>query len=284
MSLETFIPAVWSARLLENLHKAHVYGQPDVVNRDYEGDIAAFGDTVKIHTIGAVTVSDYTKNTDITSPQALTDAELMLVIDQSKYFNFQIDDVDVAQQRPKVMDGAMREAAYALADVADLLIAGKYTDVDSANTIGSDSSSTTITTAADAYNNLVSLGVLLDQANIPSQQRWVVVPPWYEAKLRAAGGDFLHATAMGDQMLRNGEVGEAAGFTVLKSNNVHNVAADKYKIIAGYPGAISFAEQISKVEAYTPEKRFADAVKGLHLYGCKVVRPSGIAVLTATKG
>src|SRR5581483_4775572 len=208
MSLETFIPQVWSARLLENLHKALVYGQDSVVNRDYEGEIAAMGDTVKIHTIGAVTIFDYVKNTDMTGPEELTDAELTLQITESKAFNFAIDDVDAAQQQPKVMDAAMRDAAYRLADTADSFIAGHYTAVDAANTIGSDASPEVVTTSAEAYDNLVDLGTLLDEANIPSNGRWAVVPPWYEALLRKAGSDFLHSTNVGDQNLRNGEIGE----------------------------------------------------------------------------
>jgi len=133
MALDNFIPEVWSARLLANLHNALVYAQAGVINRDYEGEIAAAGDTVRINSIGSVTVGDYTKNTDMAAPQALSDAQATLTITQSKYFNFQIDDIDKAQQTPKLMNAAMAEAAFALANTTDQFIASQYTDISSGN-------------------------------------------------------------------------------------------------------------------------------------------------------
>jgi N4-gp56 family major capsid protein len=282
MSLDNFIPTVWSARLLENLHKALVFAQAGIVNRDYEGEIKDVGDTVKINAIGPVTVGNYTKNTNIGDPETLTDAQSSLLIDQSKYFNFQVDDIDKAQQKPKVMDGAMREASYALADTLDGYVAGLHTDAATANLLGTTAVPKTIAAAADVYDYLVDLGVLLDQSNIPSGGRWCIVPPWLHGYLLKDDRFVKSGTPSGDQVLRNGEVGEAAGFRILKSNNVKYTGAD-YKVMAGSSLAITVAEQINKVEAYRPEKRFADAVKGLHLYGAKVVRPSGLAVLTITK-
>src|SRR5689334_112406 len=109
MSL-TFIPTVWAARLLNALDKSLVYGQPGVVNRDYEGDIREAGNSVKVASIGDVTVDDYTKDTDINDPEILTDAEQTMLIDQQKYFNFFIDSVDRAQQNVNVLDEAMRRS------------------------------------------------------------------------------------------------------------------------------------------------------------------------------
>lgn len=281
MALTNFIPQVWSAQLLISLKKSLVYGQGGVVNRDYEGEIRAYGDTVKINSIGAVTVGDYARNTNLSDPETLTDATRTLVIDRSKFFNFQIDDLDKAQQNPKVMQQAMVEAAYALRNAADSYVAGLYTGVQAGNTIGSDASPK-VPTKADAYEYLVDLGTVLDENNVPEQGRWVVVPPWYHG-LMLKDDRFIHATAQGDAVIQNGVIGQAAGFTVLTSNNVPNTTGTKYKIMAGYSGAISYAEQINEVEGYRPEKRFADAVKGLHLYGAKLVRPEGIAVLTANK-
>lgn len=282
MSLNNFIPAIWSARLLQNLHKGLVYGQTGIVNRDYEGEITGAGDSVRINNIGAVSVGDYTKNTDMTAPQTLSDAQQTLLIDESKFFNFQVDDVDKAQQKPKVMDEAMREAGYALADVADQFIAGLYTGVAGPNTIGSDATPVVPTTAT-AYEYLVDLATLLTEANIPTMGRWCVVPPWIYGRLLKDDRFVKAGTATSDQVLRNGEVGEAAGFRILQSNNVPNTAGTKYKVIAGSSIAISYADQIASIEAYRPEKRFADAMKGLHVYGAKLVRPSAIAVMTANK-
>lgn len=281
MALTNFIPQVWSAQLLISLKKSLVYGQGGVVNRDYEGEIRAYGDTVKINSIGAVTVGDYARNTNLSDPETLTDATRTLVIDRSKFFNFQIDDLDKAQQNPKVMQQAMVEAAYALRNAADSYVAGLYTGVQAGNTIGSDGSPK-VPTKADAYEYLVDLGTVLDENNVPEQGRWVIVPPWYHG-LMLKDDRFIHSTAQGDAVIQNGVIGQAAGFTVLTSNNVPNTTGTKYKIMAGYSGAISYAEQINEVEGYRPEKRFADAVKGLHLYGAKLVRPEGIAVLTANK-
>jgi N4-gp56 family major capsid protein len=281
-TLNNFIPTVWSGELLVSLKNALVYGQEGVVNRDYQGEITNYGDTVKINSIGTVTIGDYTKNSAIGEPEVLTDAQRVLIIDQSKFFHFMVDDVDQAQQNPKVMQQAMQEAAYALRNTADLFIANRMVaGVLPASMIGSDTTPK-VPTKADAYEFLVDLGVVLDENNIPEEGRWVVIPPWFEA-LMLKDDRFTHATATGDDVIRNGVIGRAAGFTLMKSNNVPNVTGTKYKIIAGHRMAFSYAEQINQVEAYRPEKRFADAVKGLHLYGGKVVRPEGLAVLVASK-
>jgi hypothetical protein len=284
LPLNNFIPSVWSARLLINLYKNLVYAQTGVINRDYEGEIAGAGDSVRITAIGAVTVGDYTKNSNIGDPETLNDAQVMLLVDQNKYFNFQIDDVDKAQQKPKVMDAAMREAGYALRDTADQYVAAlMVAQVASANQIGtSGSPKTDLATTGYPYQYLVDLGVLLDDAKVPMEGRWVIVPPWFHGYLQKDQRFVSFGTPANDARLRNGVIGEAAGFTILKSQNVQVAsAATSYKITAGYPGAVTFADQIASIEAYRPQQRFADAVKGLHVYGAKVIRPTGIAILHA---
>lgn len=287
MSLDNFIPEVWANELLVNLNKDHVFGAPGVVNRDYEGQIRAAGDTVRINSIGRVTVSSYTKNTDISAAETLTDAQATLSIDQQKYVNFQIDDIDKAQQNPKVMAQAMRESSYALRDAVDTYIASLYTDAASANLIGSTGSPVTITDPATslmklAYVYLVDAGVLLDTANVPSDGRFVIVPPWFHGLLQQDARFVGYGTAAQQDALVNGRIGRAAGFDIYKSNNVPNTAGTKYRIVAGHPMAWSFAEQIVSIEAYRPQLRFADAVKGLLVYGAKVVRPDALAVITAS--
>lgn len=281
MALENFIPEIWSARLLERLFKTHVFGQTAVINRDYEGEIRQAGDTVHIHSIGQVTIGDYTKNTDIDPPETLSDARRSLQITEAKYFNFQVDDVDIAQQTPKVMDGAMREAADGLADVADQFVAGLYVDVDAGNVMTGATP-----TADDAYEYLVDMGTLLDEANVPASGRWAVVPPWYHGLLLKDDRFVAAGTPTTDQTIRNGVIGDAAGFTILKSNNLVRTGSEDavYHLLAGHPMAWSFAEQINKVEAYRPQLRFADAVKGLHLYGAKVTRPTALVTFPATRG
>lgn len=280
MALSNFIPQVWSARLLENLTKHHVYA--GIASREYEGEIRAFGDQVKINSIGPITVGTYAKNTDITEAETLTDAQRILNIDQAKYFNFQIDDIDRAQTSPKVMDGAMRAAAYALSDTADTYLAGLHTQADEANLIGSDASPIAFTAATDAYAYLVKLAVKLDEANVPQAGRWVVVPAWFHALLLLDPRFVQAGSTASDRVLRVGEVGEAAGFAILTSNNVAKVD-DGFKIMAGCETTIAYAEQITELCAYRPEKRFADALKGLHLYGAKVIEPKSLAVLTVAR-
>lgn len=245
-------------------------------------EIKGYGDQVKINSIGRVTIGDYAKNTDINDPEVLTDAQRILMINQGKYFNFQIDDVDKAQQNPKVMNEAMKEASYALADISDQYIASLYTEALEANTIGTDDAPTTFAAATDAYNSLVKVGVKLDEANVTKSGRWIVVPAWYHALLLMDNRFVQAGTSTADSVLRNGEVGRAAGFNIYVSNNVA-ATGDVFKVMAGYEQTMSYAEQIVEVEAYRPEKRFSDAVKGLHVYGAKVVRPETLAVMTVQR-
>lgn len=282
MSLD-FIPTVWAARLLVALERALIYGQANVSNRDYEGEIRKAGNTVKIAAIGDVTVDDYTKDTDINDPQSLTDDEQTLLINQAKYFNFYVDSVDRAQQNVNVLDEAMRRSSWKLRDQADTFLAAT---MDAAVPAGNKIGSTTtpkIPTKDDAYEYLVDLGVLLDEADTPIDGRFVVVPAWFHGLL-LKDERFVHSgTAAGDRKLANGHVGEAAGFAILKSNNVPNTTGTKYKIIAGHSIATAYVEQILDVQTFKPEKRFGDAVKGLHVYGAKVVRANNLAQLIANK-
>ncbi|MCY7919551.1 P22 phage major capsid protein family protein [Bacillus atrophaeus] len=284
MALDNFIPSLWSARLLYNLQRTLVYGQLGVINRDYEGEILSAGDSVTINNIGRVSVGDYTKNKDMKSPETLDSNSRKLLIDQMKYFNFQIDDVDKIQQNPKLMDAAMQEAAYALKNTADSFIASHY--VEAANTIGDDAKVVS-PTKNDAYEYLVDLSVKLDESDVTEQGRWVVLPPWYEGLLLKDDRFVKAGNMSSEERLLNGVVGQAAGFTVLKSNNTPvstpEGGTENHKIIAGHSSAWSYADQATQVEAYRPEKRFADAVKGLHLYGAKVTRPEALAVLSAAR-
>ncbi|MBK9215104.1 MAG: P22 coat protein - protein 5 domain protein [Chloracidobacterium sp.] len=278
-----FIPTVWAARLLVALEKSLVYGQSIVCNRDYEGEIKEAGNTVKIASIGEVTIDDYTKDTDISEPESLTDTEQNLLIDQAKYFNFYVDSIDRAQQNVNVLDEAMRRSAWGLRDVADSFLAGLMAAaVPVGNTIGS-TLTPEVPTKETAYEYLVDLGVKLDEANTPIDSRFVVVPAWFHGLLLKDERFIKAGTRMSDTALKNGEVGEAAGFAILKSNNVPNTSGAKYKIIAGHSRGTAYVEQVVDLQNYKPEKRFGDAVKGLHVYGAKVVRPTCLAMLIADK-
>jgi hypothetical protein len=286
MTLTNFIGEVWSARLLANLNNALVYAQPGVCNRDYVGEIKNVGDTVHINGIAPVTAKPYTKNVAIAAPDTLSDAATTLVINQANYTNFEVDDVDKAQGAPAVMNMAMQEAAYALADVADEYVAAAgIANVAEANKIGTDISPIVPSTSAGTtvYDYLVDLSVVLNEANTPKFGRWVVLPPWMVGKL-VKDDRFTNISASGSgEALRNGIVTRVAGFDVLESNNVPNATGTLYKCLAGYTGAITYGEQINQVEAYRPEDAFSDAVKALHLFGAKVTRPSALGLLTVSK-
>lgn len=286
MAVTTFIPELWSARLLYALDKAHV--ATNLVNREYQGIIANQGDTVHINSIGAITVKDYTKNTDIADPDALTTTEQTLVIDQCKYFNFQVDDVDNVQAAGDLVDTAMSRAAYSLADVADAyLLKTIAAGAASGNTVGAASGPIALT-AANVYENIVKLRTKLDKANVPNPGRTIVVPPEVYALLLMDDRFAKSDAAAGQSALLNGEVGRVAGFTVYMSNNVHTGTGTDtgktayFEITAQVSTATTYAEQIIKTEAYRLEKRFADAVKGLHVYGAKVTDGSQIAKLIAS--
>ena len=278
MALSNFIPTVWSARLSAALDRAQVYTQAGVVNRDYEGDIRAFGDSVRIGSISDPTVGNYTRNGSI-SVETLDDASQLLTIDQAKYFAFEIDDLDKAQMNIALMDRAVQRAGRKLTNTADTLAAGKYAEAGS-SVASSGSPKTDLGTAGKAYEYLVAMGVELDEADVPSDGRWVIVPSWFHGKLLLDDRFVKAGTPLSDATLRNGIVGEAAGFTVLKSNNVSNDGTT-YRIMGGTDMGISFAEQILAVEAYRPEDSFSDAVKGLYVYGLKVVRPECLVTLYA---
>lgn len=281
MAITKFQPEVWSATLLSILSKSLVYAGAPCVNRNYEGDIAQYGDTVHIVSVADPTIGTYTKDTDITT-QVLTDSEQLLVVDQAKYFSFEIDDIDMRQARDggALMSEAARRAAFGLRDVADQYVAGLMkAGTNASNALGAITVSTTPT---DAYDKvLVPLAQKLDEANVPTEGRFVVVTPAFYAKLRL-DARFIRQSESGTAALHNGQVGDATGFSIYVSNNAPAGASTGKMILAGSNIATSYAEQISKVEAFRPPARFADALKGLHLYGAKVVRDTALASADVT--
>jgi len=289
MTVNNFISSIWSAKLLASLKKDQVFTQAGVMNRDYTGEISGQGSVVKINGIGPVTIRPYVKNMPIVAPDTLSDAQTSLTIDQGNYFNFEVDDVDAAQQTPKIMTGAMEQASYDLTDTAEMYLADLlYDGVPAGNKIGTDSDAGAIvpnaTAGTTAYDYLVDLGTKLSEAKCPKTGRWVIIPPWYTGEL-AKDERFTNISASGSpEALRNGFVSRVAGFDVLESLNVPVITSegkDNSEIIAGHGMAATYAEQIRKVEGYRPPDSFSDAVKGLHLFGAKVVRPTCMALLTA---
>ncbi len=279
MAINNFIPTVWSETLYRELDKEYVGVRH--CNRDFEGDIRAKGDTVKICGIGDVSVFDYTKNTDMSAPETLSDNVRTLSIDRAKAFNFQIDDIDRAQQSPKIMGEAMRKAAAALADSADSYIYSLYSDISEENTIKKTgfTYSQVLDTLIDARKRLL--------ANNVSGGTETVLEVSPDVAALIIKSKILESDSNTDT-LECGFIGSFIGFKIYVSNNV--AVADGgdgkkyYKCYARTKRAISFAEQLSEINAYRPEKRFADAVKGLHLYGAKIVYPKEILLLDINVG
>lgn len=280
MAIKTFIPEVWSARILENLNKTLVY--TNLVNRDYEGEITQYGDTVHVGSIGRVAVKAYEQNTDIAAPDQLAMTDQTLIIDQGDYFNIAIDDVDAAQARANVLDTAAASVSYEFGDKADKYVAGLLKAGTITDGLGTDAVALNID-ETNAYEYMVHMKTALDKANVPKQGRWIVLPPEFEGYMlldaRFASGQGTNA----ESRLVNGAVARAAGFDIYISNNVP-ASTDGYKIIASTNMCGTYADQILETEAYRPEKRFGDAIKGLHVYGAKLLRPEIVAVATCKFG
>lgn len=269
MAISSFIPQVWSARLQESLHKALVFG--NLCNRSYEGEIAQWGDTVHINMLNDITVKEYTPTADIEDPEQLSGTDTVLTIDHGTYYNFFINDVDTAQARAELMESAMRNAAYALAEDAEAFILEtirKGAGVKLTKSIPTEDK-------GGLYALLLEIKNELDKQSVPRFQRKLVLPPSLESTL-LLDSRFVTGSANADSRLENGAVARAAGFDIFISQDLTN------EIVALIPDAVTFANQISSVEAYRPEKGFCDGLKGLSLSGAKVILPNAVCVCTIT--
>ena len=298
MAVSAFVPAIWAARFTDKLRNKLVFGS--LANRNYQGDIAGVGNTVKIPTGNtSITVRDYTVNTDIADAE-LADGETQdLVIDKQKYFHFYVDDVNKMQSRPSLMDEVMDEAAYRASIQVDADIGAVFNAA-----VSTTASARTVDitgTAVDANNagwaksfldGLVDLKRTMTLANIPETERWICVHAdaialLEKALVRDQIGQAMLPNTM-DSVTRAGFSGNLLGFnlfvpTVVPSRTVSNVARHRY--IAGQGiSAITHANQSTQVEAYRPERRFGDAVKGLQVYGTKAVHNDRLFVIESLQG
>ncbi len=280
MAITNFIGEVWAAQILQALQKALVYGQAGVINRDYEGDIKGKGDTVRITAHGPITIDNYDKSTGLSDPEELDDASTTLEITPAKSFNFRIEDVDKAQMNVKLMESATRDAAYRLADVADQYIVGIMA-AQAGSAVGADGSDKIFDGSTDLVSEeLLEIKQKLDEADVPFEGRWVIVPPWVTKWLLQEDAVNLPMWSAVEGVMKNGQIGRLYGFDILQSNNVPNTAGDHYKVLAGVSRATTFADSVNETEAYRPDKFFADALRGLHCYGAKVIDPECLCVLT----
>ncbi len=278
MALSYFIPTVWSETLYRELEKEYI-GVKNC-SRDYEGDVKNIGDTVKIIGLNPISVFDYSKNTDMETPEELSDNERSLVIERAKAFNFLLDDIDKVQATPKLMQEAMRQAASALSDEADKYIYSLHTDVSSDNTVKKAG-----LTSDGVIDFLLDVKRMMMEANVSGNEEIILeVPPAVAAKIVKAK---IVSGTSNETELDKGCIGTFLGFRIYVSNNICTSSETDsdggngtfYKCFARTKRAIAFAEQINEVESYRPEKRFADGVKGLHLYGAKIIYPAELKLL-----
>lgn len=284
MAMTQFKPTLWSRRVILDVDKALVYGK--VADQSYEGEIK-YGNRLKINEIGDISVSDYSSTITYS---ALDDAQLELDIDTKKYFAFKVDDVDKAQVNVTLMDKAMRKASHAVRDTIDQALAAKYGDAGVTNSTNLGSSGTSLSIyAKDISETVTYMHRYLDEENAPRAGRWAIWPPWCVqylvfsravSALNVASGGFFNEP--NSPVLQNGMIGDFLGFRMYMSNNVSNDGT-QYRVMFGTPEALAYAGQVETVEAVRLEDYFADAVRGLYVYGIKVVRPDrlGCAYLAA---
>lgn len=274
MAITNFIPEVWSAAILEALRAKLVF--PSLCNRDYEGDIREAGDTVHITGYNDVTVHKYVRGQAITVDDVTDKEAAVLKIDQSDYFAFKVNDLDKTQAKADLTGKFTNSAAYNMMKNVETYISNL---MDAA--VSTPAKTVAVGTPADAYLAVVEAGRKLDVQNVPDEGRWLVVSPDFYALL-LQDSRFIEGTEAGHNTLLNGVVGQVRGFTVVKSNNVPRKSAspDTQSILAGTNAAVTFAQQVSKVEAMRMQTDFADMVRGLDLYGAKVIRPECLTKIT----
>ena len=273
MSIEHFTGTVWSESLLKSLNEKYV----GVANcfRDFEGEIKEKGSVVRMCGISDISIKNYTPNADMANADELVSFSRDIVIDQAKYFNFQIDDVDQAQAVPKIMDLALQNAADCLAKEADKYIYGLWRTADPMHII-----TDTTVTSYDILEKILGVRKLLLENGVNDISEIVIeVSPAVANMILQAK---LNTASENNEYLEAGCLGSLFGCKIYVSNNIESEEIDGatyFKCYIRSKRAIAFAEQISKVVAYTPEKRFSDAVKGLHLYGAKIIYPEEFYVL-----
>jgi hypothetical protein len=266
-----FIPEVFSKLLQAKFYKKSIL--PEISNTDYEGEISGQGDKVVIRTVPAVTINNYAGT--ITT-QELTTAKVEMLIDKAKYYSFKVDDVLAAQADINLLEGASTDAAEGMRIAVETeVLAGAITG---ATTIGSQ---TTIT-AANILTNILTMSKQLDELNIPEEGRFIVLSPEFISLLKQSELRQAYLTGDSTSPLRNGLVGMVDRFKVFQSNMVYTAASGADSgythVLAGHPKALSFASQFTNTETVRMESTFGDQVRGLKVYGSKVVTPDALVV------
>jgi len=302
-----FQAEIYSQKVLKFFRRASVV--EDITNTDYAGEIENFGDTVRIIKEPTVTISSYTRGSVVT-PQDLADDEIQLTVDQANAFAFKVDDIEERQSHVNFEALSTSSGAFSLKRNFDKNILQNMIDnagiKGASGTVETDSNlgtgGTPVTVAgSDAGDDVVNLMALmarkLDEQDVPEEGRWFVAPPRVYENLYKAGAKIVEVQVTGDQVspLRNGLVTnqKIMGFTLYKSNalrqsadattttdmvSVSGVATGENVVLAGHISSTATASQIAKTEAIRDPDSFADVVRGLHVFGRKVLRPEALVL------
>lgn len=274
MAVQTpgFVPTLWSTKILRVLEDNLVAMK--ICSTEMEGEIKKAGDTVRFSGLSDPTISNYSGTV---SYETLKDASVELKIDQQKYFAFKVDDIDKAQANIDEKGSQASRAAFLMRETLDTYVMGKYTDCNLSVT-------GTITTA-NVLSKFAEISQALQQVNVPESDTFVIIPPWLRIKLQLAGIKFLINEGI------NGTGGMAwtkeLGFDVYVTNQVVNtgtVPVPISQVMAGRYNSIVFAHQVTETESLRLEGQFADAVRGLDVFGAKMIRPDLMVQAAFTYG
>ena len=290
-----FLPSIYSRKVLNFFRKSSVVEA--ITNTDYAGEISAYGDSVKIIKEPVISVSDYTRATDTTVTR-LTDQELTLVVDSAKAFKFIVDDIETNMSHVNFKEVATSSAAYALRDSYDAaVIATMFSGVSSSSPdhiLGSDNATDLAAGTFDGTGNLdigfgssehdpidvmARMARLLDEQNVPEEGRWFVAGPDFYEVLGQASSKLLSVDFnAGQGSIRNGLVssGKLRGFEMYKSNNIASTSNAAGKCLGGHISSTATAQTIISTETLRDPSSFGDIVRGLHVYGAKVLRPEAL--------
>lgn len=300
-----FIPEIWSGKLIEKFYASTVLGA--ISNTDYEGEIKNQGDKVKIRTKPTITISDYRADGLLTL-QRPSGNVIELNIDQGKYFNTILDDVMDVQSDLNLMSMWSDDAAEQMKIVIDTAVllglvngatatynrgtaAGKISGSINLGATTTPLAATAIAAASkvDILSILLRLGQALDEQNIPETGRWVVLPTWAATLIKQSELRQAYLSGDGVSMLRNGRLGMVDRFTLYSSNllpsgTAGGFASGEYVIYAGHSHGLTFASQVSKVETMRSEQTFGTVLRGLQVYGYKVVDGTALAQAIVSVG
>jgi hypothetical protein len=296
-----FLPAVYSKKVLNFFRKSSVVEA--ITNTDYSGEIANFGDSVKIVKEPTITVYQYERGADVTQTK-LTDQELSLVVDTANAFKFKVDDIESNMSHVNWREVASSSAAYALKDAFDEgVLATMFSGVSASSPnhiLGSDNATDLAAGTFDGTGNLdIGFGSsehdpidvlghmarLLDEQSVPEEGRWFVASPDFYEVLSATSSKLLSVDYnAGQGSIRNGLVssGKLRGFNMYKSNNIADTTNAAGKCIGGHISSTATAQTITSTEVLRDPDSFGDIVRGLHVYGAKVLR--GEALVSAFYG